>query len=94
MGRRKRERVISSNSLSVALREQDTKRIWDILEMRSARITNGAERWSEGNEGVPVARPRSPWQRRMLTEAGGAWGKLAQIAQLLIRITAATRCLI
>lgn len=31
MGRRKRETVILSNSLSVALREQDTKRIWDIL---------------------------------------------------------------
>lgn len=29
--RRKRETVIPSNSLSVALREQDTKRIWDIL---------------------------------------------------------------
>lgn len=41
--RRKRETVILSNSLSVALREQDTKRIWDILKIRSARITNCKE---------------------------------------------------
>lgn len=46
-GRRKTETIIPSNSLSVALREQDTKRIWDILEIRSARITNCAKR----NEG-------------------------------------------
>lgn len=49
------ETVIPSNSLSVALREQDTKRIWDILEIRSARITNCVMRCSEGNKGVPVA---------------------------------------
>lgn len=51
MGRRKTETIIPSNSLSVALREQDTKRIWDILEIRSARITNCAKRSSERNEG-------------------------------------------
>lgn len=53
-GRRKRETVIPSNSLSVALREQDTKRIWDILEIRSARITNCTTRCSEGTRGTPV----------------------------------------
>lgn len=51
MGRRKTETIIPSNSLSVALREQDTKRIWDILEIRSARITNCAKRSGERNRG-------------------------------------------
>lgn len=51
MGRRKTETIIPSNSLSVALREQDAKRIWDILEIRSARITNCAKRSGEGKEG-------------------------------------------
>lgn len=49
--RRKRETVILSNSLSVALREQDTKRIWDILQIRSARLTNCKESWNRGTLG-------------------------------------------
>lgn len=49
--RRKSETVILSNSLSVALREQDTKRIWDILQIRSARITNCKESWNRGTLG-------------------------------------------